>query len=98
MLFAMISRHAPSQEQIEMAAAQNIEIDYIGDRDAFTVCLDDVQTGPVPYRGVIVVHPAMAMRLASHFMIGVFENANRAPIGEKPDFKPTRLEVYDLTR
>jgi hypothetical protein len=44
--------------------------------------------------GVVVVHAAAALRLAPHFWVGVFENGNRAPEGEKPSFEPVALHFY----
>jgi hypothetical protein len=48
------------------------------------------------FDGVIVVHPAAAMRLSSAFAVGVFENANRAEPGQPPQFIAKALHVYDL--
>lgn len=93
--FAFISRHAPTAGQIEMAAAQGIELTHVGDADAFTVDAGFVH-GKGPFEGVVVVHPAAAMRLASQFMVGVFENANRAPVGQPPQFEAVSFHVYDL--
>jgi hypothetical protein len=44
--------------------------------------------------GVVVVHAAAALRLAPHWVVGVFENGNRAPEGEKPSFEPVALHFY----
>lgn len=93
--FAFISRHAPTQGQIEMAAAQGIELAHVGDADAFSVGAGFVHHHG-PFEGVVVVHPAAALRLAPQFLVGVFENANRAPIGEPPRFEAVSLQVYDL--
>lgn len=90
--FAFISRHTPTNDQINLAAEQNIEIVHVGDRDAFNVMPDDIDI--IQFDGVIVVHPAAAMRLKDHFEIGVYENANRAPEGEKPEFKAVALHLY----
>jgi hypothetical protein len=46
--------------------------------------------------GVIVVHPAAALRLAPYYEIGVYENAARAAEGERPTFFPVALHLYDL--
>ena len=97
---AFISRHAPTEGQIALAAAQRIALHHIGDADAFTVSPSFVYEAAdrlsVSFDGAIVVHPAAAMRLCSELMIGVFENANRAPVGEKPQFEAKALHVYDL--
>jgi hypothetical protein len=94
-LFAFISRHAPTPEQISMALEQGIELTHVGDCDAFTVNASWLYDKG-PFKGAIVVHPAAALRLSHNFLIGVFENANRAPVGEKPDFYPKSLQVFDL--
>jgi hypothetical protein len=95
MQFAFISRHTPTPEQVALAAAQEIELIPIGDTDAFSV-----QPGFVyeagPFEGVVVVHPAAAMRLCSNFLIGVFENATRPGEGDKPQFVAKSLHIYDM--
>jgi hypothetical protein len=48
------------------------------------------------FEGAVVVHPAAALRLAGCFIIGIFENANRAPAGEKPQFEAKALYLFDL--
>jgi len=96
--FAFISRHEPTAEQVAMAAAQGIYLHHIGDCDAFTVTPDFVidEITPMQFQGVVVVHPAAAMRLCSHFAIGVFKNANRSAPGQPPQFFPKSFHVYDL--
>ena len=93
--FAFISRHAPTPGQVAMAADQGIDLIHVGDADAFTVDAGFVHSHG-PFEGVIVVHPAAALRLAPAFLVGVFENANRAPVGEAPRFEAVSLQVYDL--
>jgi hypothetical protein len=93
--FAFITRHAPTAGQIAIAEQAGIELVPIGDRDAFSITVADIEGAGV-FDGVIVVHPAAAMRLASAFVIGVFENANRAAEGEKPSFEAVNLHLYDL--
>lgn len=96
MRFAFISRHNPTQGQLQLAADQGITLVQIGDRDAFTVNVPDVMGhDDGPFDGVVVVHPATAMRLCSTFLIGVFENANRASEGEKPSFEAVSFHIYD---
>lgn len=92
--FAFISRHTPNQTQITLAASKGIELVYVGDRDAFQVRPYDQALAEC--EGVVVVHPAAAMRLARYFLVGVFENANRAPEGERPSFEAVSFQVYDL--
>ena len=82
--FAFVSRHVPTDSQIKLAAEQSVELVHIGDRDAFSITDADVG---LEFEGVVVVHPAAALRLFHDFPIGVFENANRAPEGEPPKFE-----------
>lgn len=100
MNFAFITRHQPTAEQVELASEQGITLHPIGDTDAFTISNSFVHEAGnrlnVIFEGVIVVHPAAALRLCSEFLIGVFENANRAPEGEKPQFSALALRIYDM--
>jgi len=96
MKFAFISRHTPTANQMVLAYNQDIVLVPVGDRDAFSVNVTDImghENGP--FDGVVVVHPAAAMRLCGSFLIGVFENANRAPEGEKPSFEAVDFYIYD---
>ena len=100
MNFAFITRHAPTAEQVELASEQGITLHPIGDTDAFSVGNSFVHEAGnrlnVIFEGVIVVHPAAALRLCDEFLVGVFENANRAPEGAKPQFLALSLHVYDM--
>lgn len=97
---AFVSRHAPTTEQVALAAEQGYTLHHVGDADAFTVGVSFVHEAAVrldiTFEGVIVVHPAAAMRLCSEFLVGVFENANRAPAGAPPQFSAKALHVYDM--
>lgn len=94
MKYAFLTRHTASAEQVALAAERGIELVPIGDRDAFTVtCADVAQVGE--FDGVIVVHPAAALRLSGKYRVGVFENQNRAAPGEKPTFLAVALHVFD---
>ena len=95
MKFAFISRHAPTQSQIDMAAEQGVELTHVGDADAFTVTPAFVYDHG-PFEGVVVVHPAAALRLAPMFFVGVFENANRAAPGEPPRFEAASFHIFNL--
>lgn len=95
MKFAFISRHIPTNEQATLAAEQGITIFPIGDADVFTVTPGFIYAAGA-FEGVIVVHPAAAMRLCSDFIVGVFENANRADPGQPPQFVAKSLHLYDL--
>ena len=93
--FAFISRHEPTAEQHALADGMGISLHSIGDADAFTVTPAFVdQEGA--FEGVIVVHPAAAMQLCGRFLVGVFRNENRAPVGAPPKFLATELVVWDM--
>ena len=91
--FAFISRHMPTDEQINLAAKKDVELIHVGDRDAFSVGPDSVGLG---FDGVVVVHPAAALRLWHYYPVGVFENANRAPEGEPPKFEAAAFHIYHI--
>lgn len=93
--FAFISRHEPTAEQFELADKEGIEIIPIGDTDAFTVSPSFVYEKGA-FEGVIVVHPAAAMNLASAFLIGVFENSTRPGLDDKPQFFAKSIKIWDL--
>jgi hypothetical protein len=95
-----VSRHKPTDEQIEVARDQDCGLIHIGDCDAFSVTPEWIEERiPVGIQKskviVAVVHPAAALRLASSFRIAVFENSNRSPEGEKPQFFCKELHVFD---
>lgn len=94
--FAFISRHLPTQGQVDMAAERGIELIHVGDADAFSVTPEWVHSRGGLFDGVVVVHPAAALRLAPHFLVAIFENANRAPVGAPPQFEAVGLQVFDL--
>lgn len=100
MNFAFISRHKPTQEQVQLSNEKGITLYPIGDTDAFTVnnlfVHDAAVRLGVTFEGVIVVHPAAALRLCSEFVVGIFENANRAPLGAPPQFSAKALHIYNL--
>lgn len=95
MEFAFISRHEPNASQHAMAAEQGHTLTHIGDHDAFTVGAGFVHEHGT-FEGVVVVHPAAALRLAPQFVVGVFENSNRSPVGEPPRFEATAFYLFDL--
>lgn len=95
--FAFISRHKPTQTQIDLAALQNIELVFVGDLDAFHTSNETIRSiaNSDDFHGAICVHPAIALRLTYWFpSIGVFENANRAPVGAPVQFEAKELHVY----
>ena len=85
-----ISRHAPTQEQIELLADQDTNIIHVGDLDAFSDDLEDrVKALAQEHETttVIAVHPLTCIAgLSVNCRVGVFENVNRAPEGERPVF------------
>jgi len=89
--FAFVSRHAPTQGQIELASRAGIELVHVGDRDAFR---------PIPeamdpeFQGIIGVHPLVAVKaLKNDKKAGVFENISRPGPDGKPQFTVGRLVV-----
>lgn len=94
--FAFISRHALTDEQLSLAAEQEIELIPIGDLDAFSPSREGMaRLYEGGFDGVVVVHPWLALILSADFAVGVFENANRAPEGEKPSFFARKLYVTE---
>ncbi len=92
--FAFISRHTETTEQIELAIEQGIKIVNIGDMDAFSVKPEDIlHIGD--FDGVIVVHPAAALRLSKVFPVGVFENGQRSEENGKLTFFAKALHIYE---
>jgi hypothetical protein len=88
--FAFISRHQLTDTQREIAHEMGIFITSVGDRDAFNVSSGEFEG----YDGVIVVHPAMALRLlCSGRAVGVFENEQRGD-----GFVTKTLHVYHAHR
>jgi hypothetical protein len=90
--FAFISRHQPTAEQFALAEQNGIVLIPVGDMDAFTVNAADIGD----FEGVVVVHPAAAMRLSSKYIIAVFENGTRPEEGGKPSFFAKDLHIYDM--
>lgn len=104
---AFISRHSPTSEQIEMARSRGFHLIPIGDHDAFDASLPEKcwiweeatpefpEGRSVMCDAVCVVHPAAALSLSrAGRTVLIFENGNRAPEGEKPQFFPKKLHVY----
>ncbi len=100
MNFAFISRHQPTAEQVALAAEQGITLYAVGDADAFTVGNSFIHQKAVDldtyFEGVIVVHPAAALRLCSEFIVGIFENTSRAEPGKPLQFIAGALHLFDL--
>ena len=88
---AFISRHQPTADQLALAAKAGSDLVPVGDRDGFSILPEEFSG----FSGVVVVHAAAAIRCHSAGRaVGVFENSNRAPVGQKPDFHTTRLVVW----
>ena len=96
--FLFCSRHAITQEQKEIAAEAGITLHQGLDLDAFSpnYALIKAVCNQGLFEGVIVVHPALALKLCSVYRVGVFENANRAAEGSPPSFQAISLEIFDL--
>ena len=91
--FAMVSRHAPTADQVSLAEKAGIELVPVGDRDGFSV--NPAEFVGAGFSGVVVVHAALAVRcLTAGLAVGVFENDNRAAVGAPPQFHTTRLVVW----
>lgn len=93
--FAFISRHEPTPEQHALAAEQGIRLTWIGDADAFLVGPGFVDEHGA-FEGVVVVHPAAALRLAPTFVVGIFKNGSRPGADQKPQFFAEELHIFDL--
>lgn len=93
--FAFISRHEPTAEQHQLADECGIVLEHVGDTDAFTVSAGFVDARGA-FEGVVVVHPAAALRLCSQFVVGIFENGTRPGENDKPMFFAKSLHIFDL--
>ena len=93
-VMAFISRHKPTLHQEKLAKKQGFNLVHIGDTDGFSVTPDFIHKKMAGCKAVAVVHPAAALNLAPHFTIGVFENSNRAPEGEAPQFVAAALHTW----
>lgn len=95
---AFISRHVPTPEQITLAAERGFELIHVGDVDAFAPMAWSIVDGhdAGPFQAVCCVHPWLALQLERQgFSVAVFENGNRAPEGEKPQFYAKALHVME---
>lgn len=97
--FAFLSRHTPTEDQRLLFEKAGIDIVHTGDVNAFDPDLGSTLASmkhEFHLDGVIVVHPLVALHaMACALCVGVFENANRAPEGEKPTFEAVSLQVMD---
>lgn len=89
--FAFISRHVPTAGQVELAARASVELVHVGDRDGFTVDPTEFDG----FDGVVAVHLAAGLNCFGRGLaVGVFNNVNRAPVGQPPQFHATALHIY----
>lgn len=102
---AFVSRHAPTAEQYALAEKAGMELIHVGDCNAFS--MEEVRKITKGYEYIAVAHVASAMLLLAGdnysnniddrtHVICVFENENRAPEGEKPQFFTRRMHTYVL--
>lgn len=91
--FAVVSRHQPTDAQIEIARRKNIKLVYLGDYDAFTITPEWI-SDKGEFKGVIVVHGAAVARLLRFYDVGIFENSNRVEADQPLDYVAGSLHVY----
>ena len=91
--FAFIGRQGPTDSQIKLAKEKNIELIYIGDHNPFKVDIYCIQRKG-DFHGVVVSHPAAAMRLSSYLPVGVFEHKFKLSMYERPNFEAISFHVY----
>ena len=98
--YLFITRHQPSQDQIDLVEGQGDRLIWVGDCDVFdfnnikSTLLNGYSIAENKYPeinawdiGIVGVHPMLAVYAAQQKMpFGVFENGNRSPEGEKPSF------------
>lgn len=108
MRFLFISRHTPTESQVDLARSKGIELIHAGDLDAFSpdlakqieeldykFCPDHGEDLVQGAHGIVCVHPVIALTAKElSYKVGVFNNVNRAPVGEKPQFETTQLVIF----
>lgn len=98
--YLFISRHQPNNEQINLAAESGVELIHVGDLDAFADDLSSqIEALDEQYEadGVVCVHPLIALTAANlSFPVGLFNNVNRAPVGEKPQFGTDKFVIVKI--
>ena len=95
-----VSRHEPTLAQLALVPGL-IKVPDINAFDRLAVDTLLSQMGKNDVDRVIVVNAALALNIAAlaaereqFLCIGVFENANRAPEGEKPTFEASALHWW----
>lgn len=89
---AFISRHLPTDEQIQLAAQGGMVLDHVGDCDAFNA--SELYDKAAFYDYVCVVHPAAALALIGSKSVIVFKNENRAQPGGSVKFTTAEMYVF----
>ena len=91
--FAFISRHEPTELQKIMALENGVEIEFVGDANAFSG--EELSEKCAGFCGAVVVHPAAAMHISRLGLeVGIFENGTRPSLGGKPEFFPKSFVVF----
>ena len=96
--FLFCSRHVFTDAQAQLAEKAGITLHQGVDLDAFSPNHELIKAvcKQGQFEGVVVVHPALALKLCTAYRVGVFENANRAAEGAPPSFQAVGLEIFDL--
>jgi len=98
-----VSRHEPTIDQHRLVNGNLVKVDDINafDKNAINELVRKASEENVD--GFIVVNPALALNIAATAFereefttIGVFENANRAPEGQKPTFEAKTLHWWSV--
>lgn len=85
-----VSRHTPTEDQFKVAKLLGYTLVPAGDCNAFdqdevSLFIEEHLTGTTT--AVACVHPLMVVEaLRLELNVVIFENANRAAVGEKPNF------------
>lgn len=92
-----ISRHQPTAEQEVLAEELGYSLHWAGDVDAFDADLVNLCINfsrKTNCEAIACVHPLIALEaIKQGLAVGIFENANRAPEGEKPQFYAKSLRI-----
>lgn len=98
-----VSRHEPTIDQHRLVQGNLVKIADINafDKSAVNELVRKASENNID--GLIVVNPAIALNIAAvafereeFTTIGVFENANRAPEGQKPTFEALALHWWSV--
>lgn len=96
--FAFISRHEPTPAQEAKAKESGITLVHVGDLDAFSDLSETFDLlRKEGFSGVVCVHPVIALTAYTIYglSVGVFENINRAKVGEVPRFEVGKFIVFE---